>query len=225
VSRPFLLTLDGPAGVGKSTTARALAASLGLACLDTGAMFRILALALGRNGDFPRGREMAEALAGFSFALRGTGAATILLCNGRPAGEEIRTEEAGAMASRLGLIPEVRSFLKTVQRNLGAVFPLVAEGRDMGTAIFPAAPCKLFLDARPEVRALRRQRQLREMGLEEEFDDLLRRIRERDEEDRNRPLAPLRPAPDAVLVDTSDLNPEEVLALCVRAARRAGRPG
>jgi cytidylate kinase len=222
VSLPFLIALDGPAGVGKSTVARRLAASLGLACLDTGAMFRIIALALFRAGPFPQGPDLEKALARFSFSLRGNGDETVLLCNGRPAGEEIRTEEAGIMASRAGRLAQVRAFLKIEQQRLGAAFPLVAEGRDMGTAVFPGAACKIFLDARPEVRAMRRYLQLREAGREEDYDELLRRLRERDEEDRNRELAPLRPAPDALIVDTSDRDLEDVFSLCREAALRAG---
>lgn len=224
MSDPFLIVLDGPAGVGKSTVARRLAGSLGLACLDTGAMFRVVALLLSRASPPPQGPDLEGFLARVSFSLRGSGEETVLLCNGRPLGGEIRTEEAGLAASRAGRVPEVRAFLKAEQQRLGAGFSLVAEGRDMGTAVFPHAPCKIFLDARPEVRALRRYRQLREIDPKVEYDDLLRQIRKRDEEDRNRPLAPLKPAPDALILDTSDLGPEEVFSLCAQAALRAGFP-
>ena len=214
MSDPFLVVLDGPAGVGKSTVARRLAASLGLACLDTGAMFRVIALLLFRDVPPPAGPDLEAALARLSFSLRGSGDETVLFCNGRPAGGEIRTEEAGMLASRAGRIPEVRAFLKAEQQRLGAGFSLVAEGRDMGTAVFPLAPCKIFLDARPEIRAMRRYLQLREVDPGADYADLLRRIQERDAEDRNRVLAPLKPAPDALILDTSDLDPQEVFSLC-----------
>jgi cytidylate kinase len=247
MSGPFLIVLDGPAGVGKSVTARRLAASLGLAYLDTGAMFRILALLLGNQREamppvspsrprrakpgyvpgeasFPDGPDLEAFLAGFSFSLQGSGAETVLLCNGRPAGGEIRTEEAGMLASKIGRLAGVRAFLKAEQQRLGTAFSLVAEGRDMGTEVFPGASCKIFLDARPEVRALRRYRQLLETGQEADYAEILLRLKERDAEDRNRPLAPLKPAPDALLVDTSDLGFEEVFSLCRQAALRAGFP-
>lgn len=219
---PFLIALDGPAGVGKSTVARRLAAALGLAYLDTGAMFRIIALVLLREDPLPQGPALEAFLTRFSFALRGSGDETVLLCNGHPAGGEIRTEEAGMMASRIGRLAEVRAFLKAEQQRLGAGFSLVAEGRDMGTAVFPGAACKIFLEASPGVRALRRYRQLRETDPEVEYEDLLRRLQERDEGDRSRPLAPLKPAPDALILDTSDLDLEQVFSLCREAALRAG---
>jgi cytidylate kinase len=219
---PFLIALDGPAGVGKSTVARRLAASLGLAYLDTGAMFRVVALFLLQDASLPQGPALEASLARFSFALRGSGDKTVLLCNGHPAGGEIRAEEVGMMASRIGRLAEVRAYLKAEQQRLGAGVPLVAEGRDMGTAVFPQAACKIFLEASPEIRALRRYSQLRETGQEVEYADLLRRLQERDEEDRGRPLAPLKPAPDALILDTSDLDLEQVFSLCRQTALRAG---
>lgn len=223
-SSPFIVTIDGPAGVGKSTLARRLAAALGIAYLDTGAMFRTLALHMARKGyeaggDTPEdGNALRDLLAACVFSLRGTGAATELLCNGEPVGEAIRSEEAGMMAARIAVLPLVREYLKKAQRHLGAAFSLVAEGRDMGTEVFPSASRKFFLEADPEIRAERRCLQLREMGRECRLEELAEQIRQRDEQDRNRAEAPLRPAEDAVIIDTSRLDIDSVFAAMLREA-------
>ncbi len=208
----FILTIDGPAGVGKSTLAKRTAGALGVAYLDTGAMFRTLALAVEKNGKELRGHALTDFLQKFAFALEGVGAGARLLCNGRVVGDEVRSEEAGMAAARLAVLPEAREVLKDRQRDIGETADLVAEGRDMGTAIFPSAARKIFLDARPLVRAERRAMQLAVMGQHVDIVDLAERIRERDDMDRNRVIAPLRPAPDATIIDTSDLSVDEVFA-------------
>lgn len=207
-----IVTLDGPAGVGKSTLAKRVAEHLGIAYLDTGAMFRILAKTLGGGGFVLPEQELARKLETLTFSLSGTGTATRLACNGVVAGEEIRTEEIGMLASRYATLPAVRAYLKTAQRDLGKTYPLVAEGRDMGTAVFPDAFRKFFLDASPEVRARRRVLQLAEHGLTEDPATVARQIRERDDQDRNRAIAPLKPADDAVIIDTSELDIDQVFA-------------
>lgn len=205
-----IVTLDGPAGVGKSTIAKRIAEHLGIAYLDTGAMFRILAKTLGpENLDLPE-PQLAEKLAALRFSLSGTGGETLLLCNGAAAGQEIRTEEVGLLASKYATLPAVRAYLKKAQQELGKEYSLVAEGRDMGTAVFPDTPCKFFLNASPEVRALRRVRQLAENGVTEDLETVTRQIKERDDQDRNRPIAPLRPADDAVIIETSNGSIEQV---------------
>lgn len=213
----FIITIDGPAGVGKSTLARRIAGELGIAYLDTGAMFRTIALHLAKSygsanslESTPEGPELQTLLKACVFSLQGSGEQTRLLCNGRAVGDEIRSEEAGMMAARIAQIPQVREFLKQAQQRLGQTFSLVAEGRDMGTVIFPTALCKIFLDASPEIRAERRFKQLLEMGEPAELASLTNQIRERDHEDRNRPIAPLRPAEDALIIDTSLLDIESV---------------
>lgn len=201
-----VITLDGPAGVGKSTLAKRLAEELGVAYLDTGAMFRTIAKILGPEGlALPRPAMEAE-LAKLRFSLSGSGAATVLSCNGIPTGREIRTEEVGMLASRYATLPAVRAYLKKAQQALGASYDLVAEGRDMGTAVFPNASDKFFLDASPEVRAERRAKQLAETGVTEDLAKVAARIKERDEQDRNRAIAPLVAAKDAVVIDTSRLD-------------------
>lgn len=216
-----IVTLDGPAGVGKSTIAKRVAAHLGIAYLDTGAMFRILAKTLGDDGFNLPEQELARKLESLTFSLSGAGAATQLACNGIVAGQEIRTEKIGMLASRYATLPAVRACLKKAQQDLGKTYPLVAEGRDMGTVIFPDAPCKFFLDASPEVRALRRVRQLAENGVTEDVAMVTRQIRERDDQDRNRALAPLKPANDAVIIDTSNLNVDQVFSAIIEKLNRA----
>lgn len=212
-----IITLDGPAGVGKSTLAKQVASILHIAYLDTGAMFRTLALRLGPDAETLPDEELRERCRGFRFRLEGAGEKSALLCNGEPVGDEIRTEEVGRLASRLATSPIVRDALKAAQRALGESTSLVAEGRDMGTVIFPAARFKFFLDARPEVRGLRRFQELEARGEKADLAEITEMIRQRDDMDRNRAVAPLKPAPDALIVDTSDLDVEGVLRVLVDA--------
>lgn len=205
-----VVTLDGPAGVGKTSLAKMVAQALGVAYLDTGAMFRKTALRLGEGAwDLP-GAELAARLAPMRFRLSGVGLNSVLWCDDAPVGEEVRTEAVGMWASRLAGRPEVRDFQKAVQRDIGSHVSLVVEGRDMGTVVFPQARHKFFLDAEPRVRAGRRAAQLARMGVPADLDEIERSIRERDALDRNRPIAPLVPAADALVIDTSELSVAQV---------------
>jgi cytidylate kinase len=207
---PSIITIDGPAGVGKSTLSRYLADQFCLAYLDTGAMFRAMALHLGQGSwSWPAGR-LEKALFSLHFALSGQGQATSLLVNNRPVGRAIRDEHIGLWASYLGQRMEVRTYLKAAQQCMGQKTSLVAEGRDMGSVVFPWAGCKIFLEAAPEERAARRWRQLLDMGHSPDLEALTRDLRQRDEQDRNRSIAPLQPAPDAHIIDTTQRTLEQV---------------
>ena len=161
-----VVTLDGPAGVGKTTLAQQLAESLHVAYLDTGAMFRCLALKLGPGAETLPEEELREKCRQWTFSLSGKGRASAVCCNGVPIRGEVRTEQVGMLAARIATVPVVREVLREAQRAMGEATPLVVEGRDMGTVVFPDARFKFFLDASPEVRALRRLRDLAARGVE-----------------------------------------------------------
>lgn len=208
---PMIITIDGPAGVGKTTVARQAAAALKIAYLDTGAMFRAVGWMLGPREDERDPGRIAALLAGICFSLEGSGWDSCLILNGKGLGPEIRTEEVGMWASNVGKLEIVRNFLKKEQQKIGAFTSLVAEGRDMGSVVFPDAPCKFFLDASAEIRAGRRQTQLESMGIQSDYSTILDQIKKRDDQDRNRAIAPLKPAPDAFIIDTGSLSPDDVL--------------
>ena len=212
MGKGLIVTIDGPAGVGKSTMAKRLARFLDIPYLDTGAMFRSVAWKLGEGAwEWPEA-DIEKALSGVEYALSGVGEDSVLSLNGVPIGNEIRTERVGMWASNVATLPVVRTFLKKAQQRLGEKFSLVAEGRDMGTVIFPDAPHKFFLDASVQERARRRFLQLEEMGKPADLEELEAQIAARDHQDRNRAVAPLKAADDAVVIDTTEMDRDEVLA-------------
>lgn len=218
----LIVTIDGPAGVGKSTMAKQLARELGIPYLDTGAMFRAIAWKLGNGSwDWDEAR-LQTALDTFDFALSGMGDTSVLSVNGTPIGDEIRTEQVAMWASNVATLPLVRTFLKIAQQALGAKFSLVAEGRDMGTVVFPDAPYKFFLDASVEERASRRFLQLGDLGKPADLKELKVQIAKRDDQDRNRPVAPLKAAADAITVDTTTMTRAQVFAALKKGVR--GQP-
>jgi cytidylate kinase len=197
--------------VGKSSIAARLAGELGVAFLDTGAMFRAAAFTLGEGAwDWTQG-ILQQKLGDFEFTLRGSGKDTVLLLNGQPLPEDIRSEQTGLWASQLAVVPSVRAYMKMAQIFLGQTTSLVAEGRDMGSVVFPGAQFKFFLDADPEERARRRCRQLEAQGKPADLSAILTSINQRDHQDRNRSIAPMKPAEGAVVVDTTHITENEVL--------------
>jgi cytidylate kinase len=217
-----IVTLDGPAGVGKTTIARQLADRLGIAYLDTGAMFRSVALYFGEGSWEKPVDQLVPELNRLDFDLEGEGRHSELLLNGYPLSPDIRSEEVGLWASHLGRIPVVRDFLRRNQQAIGRITSLVAEGRDMGSVVFPTARHKFFMDASIDVRAKRRHAQLKAMGMEEDLERIHAQIRIRDDQDRNRVVAPLKPAQDAVIIDTSALDADRVLEKIVEHIRQKG---
>jgi cytidylate kinase len=212
------LTIDGPSGSGKGTVAARVAALLGWPMLDSGALYRLAGLAARRGGaDFADGNALAAVAAGLQVRF----ADGRIWLDGVEVSNEIRTETAGNDASRVAAQPAVRAALLDWQRDFLRPPGLVADGRDMGTTVFPQAAVKVFLTASPEERARRRYKQLIEKGFEATLSNLTAEIRERDERDRSRAVSPLVPAPDAVIIDSTDLGIDQVVAEVVEMARRA----
>ena len=212
-----VIAIDGPSGTGKGTIAARLAERLGWHTLDSGALYRVLGLAAERCG---LALDDPDALATLAASLPLAFADGRLLLDGDDVTETIRTEQAGMSASRVAVHPPVRAALMDWQRQRAQPPGLVADGRDMGTVVFPRAPLKIFLDASPEVRANRRYKQLIEKGLDANLSRLIEDIRERDTADRARLAAPLRAAEDAVMVDSTALSINEVLDRVLEEVRR-----
>jgi len=218
LAKRIVVAIDGPAGAGKSTLARRIADKLGFTYVDTGAMYRSVALWALRNAtalsDMHRlGRLASEARIEFA-----AGARTVLL-NGEDVSEAIRAPEVGDAASQVSAVVAVREAMVAKQRELAANGSVVMEGRDIGTVVFPNAELKFYLDAEPDVRASRRSRELAEAGETVSEDAVAMGLRERDARDRLRKASPLMQAPDAVYLDTSSMNIDEVEAAMLKIIR------
>jgi CMP/dCMP kinase len=219
---PRVVAIDGPAGVGKSTAARGLARELGLPFLDTGAMYRAVALEVRARKVDPEDRDGVAELVGsvpLTVELLADGSAAEVTLRGEPVTAAARRQAVGELASRLAAHPEVRRRLVALQRQFAREHGAVLEGRDIGTVVFPETPFKFFLDASPEVRAHRRAEQLRAAGEEVDEVVLAAELRDRDARDRDRQDSPLRADASYVVIDTSGLDADQVVALMARQVR------
>lgn len=220
-----VVAIDGPAGAGKSSAARRAATELGFSFLDTGAMYRAATWwALQQRIDLENAPALAEATRGMQLDLVESDKGLRVSVNGTDITAAIRTPEVTRVIYKLDQNSEVRKHLVMLQRQFGERRPTVAEGRDIGTVVFPCAKCKIYMDASIEVRAGRRAKELLAKGLEVNMDNLRKEIQERDHQSMTRQDSPLRPAEDAVHLDTSSLTLEEVVARIVALAREKLMP-
>lgn len=209
-----LITIDGPSGSGKGTIAALLAKKLGYHLLDSGAIYRVLAVAAVKHSiafdNEPDLAELALSLA-VKFVVDETTHKQLIMLEKVNVADEIRTETVGANASKVAVLPQVRASLLARQRSFLAMPGLIADGRDMGTVVFPDAPAKFFLTASAEERAKRRYLQLKDSVENVTLSSLIDEIKARDERDTNRTVAPLKPAADAIVIDSTSLTIEQVL--------------
>jgi cytidylate kinase len=217
-----IIAIDGPAGVGKSSVAKLLAARLGYLYLDTGALYRAIAWKVLHKQVEPADHaRVAGLLETTSIHMQFQNGSMQVVVDGRDVTGELRTPEVTSAASIVSAIPRVREWLLPVQREIGQRGSVVAEGRDIGTKVFPFAPLKFFLDADATVRAERRHRELVAAGHREALETTYQDLSGRDTRDRNRSIAPLVPAADARPIDTSTLNIEQVVAQIMAAVSAA----
>jgi cytidylate kinase len=218
-----VVAIDGPSGSGKGTIGRLLAHKLGWHYLDSGALYRLVALAaLRRHLDFRDAAALAAAAAALNARFMPAAAAERVYLDDTDVSAELRTERAGDAASKVAAVPEVRAALLERQREFALAPGLVADGRDMGTVVFPDASLKVVLTASAEARAMRRHKQLKEKGIDVSLPDLSWDIAQRDARDANRTVAPFKPAPDAHVIDSTSLTPEEVVAHILQRLEQVG---
>ncbi len=209
----FNVAIDGPAGAGKSTIAKAVAKNRGLIYVDTGAMYRAVALYILRTGTDANDTEaVAKVCVGADITIAYEDGVQVVYLNGENVNAFLRTEEVGNMASKTSAIPAVRAHLLNLQKNLAANNDCIMDGRDIGTVVLPNAQLKVFLTASSEVRAKRRYDELTAKGEQADFDKIKADIEQRDYQDSHREIAPLKQADDAVLVDSSDMTIDQVIA-------------
>lgn len=211
MSEPAVITIDGPSGTGKGSVAKSVADRLGFRLLDSGAMYRVLGIAVLRHGvGLDNHAEVARLARDLDIEFGRSGPDSVWL-DGEDVSLDIRTEQGSYMASRVGAIPQARAGLLERQLAFRQLPGLVADGRDMGTVVFPGAQVKIFLTATAEERARRRYKQLIGKGIDAILRDLLRDLKERDERDSERAISPLKPAEDATVLDTTKLSLAEVI--------------
>lgn len=215
------IAIDGPAGAGKSSLSKEVAKELSFIYVDTGALYRTIGLAASRKG--LKKENKAEIISmlndidvKLSFNDEGT---QIVLLNGEDVSSYIRTPEASMFASAVSAIPEVRAFLLDLQRNMAKSDNVIMDGRDIGTVVLPDAKIKIFLTASPEKRAMRRHKENIEKGIDSTYEEVLKDVNQRDYQDSHREIAPLKPAEDSVLVDTSDYDFEDSKELLLKVIK------
>lgn len=214
------VAIDGPAGAGKSTIARAAAAQLGFVYVDTGALYRTIGLAVCRRGiDGTDTAGIVHTLPEIRVELTYQDGAQHVLLDGEDVSDAICTPEISVYASQVSVVPEVRAYLLDLQRDMARTQSVIMDGRDIGTVILPDARVKIFLTASPEKRAVRRCAELREKGQQVTLDEVLADMTRRDAQDEGRAVAPLKQAADAVRVDTSDLTLDESIEAVLRVIR------
>lgn len=216
------IAIDGPGGAGKSTVARAVAKQLGFIYVDTGAIYRAIGLKFVRTGKSFTNENIISVLPGTELSLTHIDGEQHIIIDGEDVSSLIRTQEISSAASKVSAVPEVRAFLLDLQRDIARKNNVIMDGRDVGTEILPNAEVKIFLTANVEVRARRRHRELMAKGLEtpDTFERVLKEVAERDKADSERATAPLKPAEDAVLVDTSDMDFEQSVQTVINIIRR-----
>lgn len=218
----FSIAIDGPAGAGKSTIARAVADRLGAMYLDTGAMYRAVGLYFLRRGLDNDARAVAERIGEVRLTVKPEGGKQRMYLDGEDVTEAIRTPEASLAASHVAAVPEVRERMVALQREIARGYSIVMDGRDIGTKVLPDATLKLFITASAEVRAQRRYAELKQKGEDTlTLNQVLQEIRERDFNDTHRAASPLQQAEDARLLDTSDMTQQQALDAVVRMFREA----
>lgn len=204
------VAIDGPAGAGKSTIARTAAKELGFVYADTGALYRAVGVYVLRQGKNTNDAEtVASLLPEISLELKFQNGVQHIFLNGEDVSEAIRTPEASMAASAVSAVPAVRQFLFDLQRDIAKNSNCIMDGRDIGTVVLPQAQVKIFLTAAPEARAMRRYKELQAKGAKDSFEEVLADLKQRDYNDSHRAVAPLKPAEDSILVDTTELTLEE----------------
>ncbi|HOM64529.1 MAG TPA: (d)CMP kinase [Ignavibacteriales bacterium] len=225
MGKNFIVTIDGPAGSGKSTTAKKVADALFFTYLDTGALYRAVAFYAISNGFTKDFQKLIENLKNIHIEIFYKEGKTTVILNGEDVSQKIRTLEVSSLVSPISAIPEVRKYLLSIQREIAKNSNVILDGRDTGTVVFPNADIKIFLVADVNKRAERRLKELKEMGQEATFEEVVANLKERDEKDSTRAIAPLKKADDAIEIDTSNITIEEQVERVIQLVREKMQKG